>query len=255
MSDRIVSTAVLTLSRQQEEFLARYRTYEAQKAYFESYGLGVTPFFRGGGGSHGVISPSPEPELPYDYEVEYLEVITDSIDCYVDTGYIPEGDDIIFSIGVQITSYKNFSVLFSNYVASSTRLYAVVASDLSYLRINYNSNDSVGFKRLNISPYTITEKLDLTLNQSNLIVNDITLNSSVNQVGDISSQSVWLFNNPVLPRQLYGKLYYFKIENAGEIVLDLIPVSKEGVGFMYDKVSGKLFESQGGGSFVVGPRK
>ena len=37
--------------------------------------------------------------------------------------------------------------------------------------------------------------------------------------------------------------------------LDLIPVRKDGVGMMYDRVSGELFGNAGTGEFIVGPDK
>jgi hypothetical protein len=37
--------------------------------------------------------------------------------------------------------------------------------------------------------------------------------------------------------------------------MDLIPVRIGNVGYMYDKVSGQLFENQGTGNFILGPDK
>ena len=45
-------------------------------------------------------------------------------------------------------------------------------------------------------------------------------------------------------------LYYMKIGD-----LDLIPVRKGNIGYLYDKVSGKLFANQGTGTFTLGPDK
>lgn len=46
---------------------------------------------------------------------------------------------------------------------------------------------------------------------------------------------------------------YFKIYKDDMIVFDLIPVRVGDVGYMYDKVSGKLFGNAGTGAFVLGP--
>ena len=35
-------------------------------------------------------------------------------------------------------------------------------------------------------------------------------------------------------------------------VLDLIPVRKGNIGYMYDRVSGQLFGNQGTGAFIIG---
>ena len=46
-----------------------------------------------------------------------------------------------------------------------------------------------------------------------------------------------------------------KIWMNGVLVRDFIPVRKDGVGYMYDRVSGQLFGNVGTGDFVVGPDK
>ena len=54
-----------------------------------------------------------------------------------------------------------------------------------------------------------------------------------------------------------GLCYYFKLVTVeGETVLDLIPVRKDGVGYMYDRVSEKLYgNAADSGAFIIGPDK
>lgn len=49
-----------------------------------------------------------------------------------------------------------------------------------------------------------------------------------------------------------AKCYYFKIYSNDVLVRDFIPVRYRGVGYLYDKVSGRLFGNQGSGEFVIG---
>jgi hypothetical protein len=57
----------------------------------------------------------------------------------------------------------------------------------------------------------------------------------------------------------YGTKRYFKkfklLDSKNIPKLDLIPVRVGNVGYMYDKVSGKLFGNVGTGSFILGPDK
>lgn len=55
----------------------------------------------------------------------------------------------------------------------------------------------------------------------------------------------------------YGsvRISSFKIERNGAVILDFIPVIKNNVGYMYDKVSGRLFGNQGTGRLIIGPDK
>ena len=50
-----------------------------------------------------------------------------------------------------------------------------------------------------------------------------------------------------------GKIYEVKITDGSDIIMDLIPVRKGSVGYMYDKVSKQLFGNSGTGNFTLGP--
>lgn len=49
-----------------------------------------------------------------------------------------------------------------------------------------------------------------------------------------------------------GRISRFKISQGSDVVMDMIPVRKNSVGYMYDQVSGQLFGNAGSGSFVLG---
>lgn len=50
-----------------------------------------------------------------------------------------------------------------------------------------------------------------------------------------------------------AKLYSVKIINSNnEVLRDLIPVRRGDVGYLYDKVLGKLFGNAGTGQFILG---
>lgn len=50
-----------------------------------------------------------------------------------------------------------------------------------------------------------------------------------------------------------GRLHHLQIENRGVIQRDLWPCRKNGVGMLYDLVTGTFFENQGTGDFILGP--
>lgn len=47
--------------------------------------------------------------------------------------------------------------------------------------------------------------------------------------------------------------YGFKFYEYNNLIMDLIPVRIGDIGYMYDKVSGKLFGNEGTGEFILGP--
>lgn len=50
------------------------------------------------------------------------------------------------------------------------------------------------------------------------------------------------------------RCYSLTIRKSGKTIMDLIPVRKGGIGYMYDKVTGVLFENKGTGSFIIGEK-
>ena len=52
-----------------------------------------------------------------------------------------------------------------------------------------------------------------------------------------------------------GLWYYTKIWKDNTLLYDLIPVVKDNVGCMYNKVDGTFFYNAGSGDFIIGPQK
>ena len=50
-----------------------------------------------------------------------------------------------------------------------------------------------------------------------------------------------------------AKIASYKHVKNGQTIIDLIPIRKGTIGYMYDKVSGQLFGNSGSGSFILGP--
>ena len=81
-----------------------------------------------------------------------------------------------------------------------------------------------------------------------------------------SNPIVWLgkmtifacsYDNGDVNRLSKSRFYSFSATdvNSDELVVDLIPVRKGTVGYIYDRVSGKLFGNAGTGAFIIGPDK
>ena len=67
-----------------------------------------------------------------------------------------------------------------------------------------------------------------------------------------TQNTVWLFgvNSSLAKTNARIKSFIWKRNNIE--ILNFIPVRVGNVGYMYDKVSGKLFENQGTGNFILG---
>lgn len=176
--------------------------------------------------------------LPYDYEVEYLESTGKE---YIDTGieeYIEDFDikfEVIKGGGGGFTSHNP---TYGWYAQNSMQL------GYSFYVINTGSI----YKNIDVSINTIYRlihkgtKIMLCDENGEVLLegNDPTTSASSTFTILKLGEKLGIF-----------RLYYIKIPNK----IDAIPVAKNGIGYMYDRVSHKLFGAQGGGKFVVGPRK
>ena len=196
---------------------------------------------------------------PYDAEVEYLEVNTSNVNerAWIDTGYVPNANTKIYTKFVCYDGYADYCGLigmrFNN--KNEGRILVVCPSSLT----TANRTGSMG--SLSYGPNTYNDKIIHTLEynlKDKFAKLDDTSYSLKNAVILFTNEpTLSLFRNNGYPADelgfaANGRIYYIKIvEN--DVVLDMIPVVKNGIGYMYDKVSEKLFGNDGPGNFIIGP--
>lgn len=192
-----------------------------------------------------------------DAELEYLE---NSGTTYIDTGIIPDSDT-----GIYVKSSSGYSSVYQTedvYIvglrdnAGNTR-WAVghnkngyyygygVFDGNSYVATNADSECKLNY--LNDKKWVVnnTEKSTLPSTMPFTAVNNIRLFGSAGY--DDPSSAYY--------RSCKGKIYFVKISQGSNVIMDLIPVRKDGVGYMYDKISGNLYSKSGSGEFILGPDK
>lgn len=79
--------------------------------------------------------------------------------------------------------------------------------------------------------------------------------TTLSSLSFIPTYAIRLFGNSGIQSTYshpYCSLYFVKISQGNSIVADLIPVRVGDVGYMYDKISKKLFGNVGSGSFIIG---
>ena len=189
--------------------------------------------------------------LPYDAEVEYLE---SSGTQYIDTNTI---DDPVNNIA-QIT----FSIPTST--RATMNLFGSSGSRFNYVSARWGSN------RYNLGPSSSTTPVlpisvgDIHVGTYTLINNELTYTldgesavySSSLVYDDLPLAIFYIYGRPdAVP--FIGRVYGFKVirKSDGTVIADYIPVRKGTVGYLYDRVSGKLFGNAGTGDFVLGPDK
>ena len=182
--------------------------------------------------------------LPYDAEVEYLESTGTQ---WIDTG-------------VNAKQSLKIRAVFESSATPSHFVYGVRAGD-STITCAAGAGTSLGYARWGTSAHASVVPsglVDITQDSSGVIVNGTSSSYSATQtVVEQSGYTMVVFagrdSATTVTNNMVGKFYSCKICDNGVLVRDYIPVRKGTVGYLYDRVSGKLFGNAGTGDFVLGP--
>ena len=198
--------------------------------------------------------------LPYDYEVEYLQ---SSGTQYINTGIMPSSDLIEVSATVKIPNFSGSGAIMEVYGDGGIRYYALGKNGYFYT-LNFSGTWSDS-KQASIasSNFNSTDFFTVTSQIGN---SQCKLSTSNGKSASCNYAEGWSGND--YPFYIFGRnvtnvrcdapasiyLKALTISKAGTLVRDYIPVSKDGVGYLYDRVSGQLFGNVGTGSFTMGAR-
>lgn len=187
--------------------------------------------------------------MPYDRRVEYLE--SSGIQ-YI---YIPftlnKGDNTYCSVYVTETELSNRNVIFLSSMGSKNN-YGCVFLNRKLWSSAFADN---GVSDNNIYDYNVWRNISIIYNESNnRYIFNVDNTGSVSQKPAYNNASgIYLFcRNNLLEDVAKARISSFKIKRNGNYILELIPVRKNGIGYMYDRVSGKLFGNSGTGQFILG---
>ena len=194
--------------------------------------------------NHGSITP-PEPVLPYDAEVEYLESTGTQ---YINLNFgFDKTDEVYTSFAILTTTndkYINSPITWND---NNNRFGMGFNNRWACAYGNASTANTL------LSPYTAKDNNIHNWEYKNYTFNvtDLNLTKSVSSItfGGTTAKLrlFWGYNAATK-----GKISSYKHIKNGNIVVDLIPVRKGTVGYMYDRISGQLFGNSGTGSFILG---
>lgn len=178
--------------------------------------------------------------------VEYLQSTGTQ---YIDTGIIVKNNNANLSVKYQFTESATAVSVFGAMKSNNTCWFAEQYNNKWWFGgtgslFNNSQGTNLHTVKWNIANGTVNGTVDNTNysgTYSGSIVSDVTLALFCTHYGENYSR-----NGKV-------KLYYFQLSENGKKLLNLIPVRVDNVGYMYDKVSHKLFANAGTGNFTVGP--
>ena len=191
--------------------------------------------------------------IPYQ-RVEYLEnsELSEGLP-YIDTEYMPNGDDIDIYVDFQyFKRLANGGIVYSTYNSSLNRGFGLWLRDaFNSFQIRHNTPTN---PYISVGRYPIGgEKLRFSVigKEYKAYVNGTETEIPINDGENANNKNLIIFDNESL--RCVFKVYSFRLDKAGERVLDLVPVRIDDVGYMYDRVSGRLFGNAGSGKFLLGP--
>ena len=192
----------------------------------------------------------PTPPLPYDAEVEWLE--SDGY-AYIDTEIVPTANtkvDVELALDTGFT-LGNTAFLFGTFVDGLCR-YSVAVPSLSQIRIPSGS----GFTNVNAAFSSYGSRHTLSY-KFGAVYFDGSRKSTVGGVVG-GSLPIWLFGRNADTAANQAKIakiisYSWKVYDNTTLLRDYKPVRKNGVGYLYDSVSQRLFGNANSvGAFTYG---
>ena len=189
--------------------------------------------------------------LPYDAEVEYLESTGTQ---YIDTGFKANTTTTRLDIELMLTQGTANMGLFGSRNASGTSssssCNAFFMSANQAFRMDWAKGSGSFFNCSQNTAYSISiTGGSMTINGST------TTYSGRNSVDQANNFLIFTFAEGagvVYQNGMIGRVFGAKIYSNNLLVRDYIPVRKKTVGYLYDRVSGKLFGNAGTGAFTYG---
>lgn len=186
--------------------------------------------------------------LPYDAEVEYIE--TDGY-AYIDT-LIKGASTVNVDLNIYIPEQSIGFWVFGSRVSGNDGQFAFFndkPTNVKQWRFGRNSALIINSLTQGIYNFKNTKNV-LEIGNITMTAADNNFTSSVN----ILLLTLNVNGTPAIANIAQGaRILPSKMYQNGNLVRDYIPVRKNGVGYLFDKVSEELFGNPGTGDFVLGP--
>ena len=181
--------------------------------------------------------------LPYDAEVEYLESTGTQ---WIDTGVsISNASLADVTWNVEAVSYNDGCM-----GAYGIRPYASMYFNLYKNKFYMRNMRTEGGSFTGVSGFnTVRFSGGNSYLNGTAVETEIPLN-----INPVRTMYLFAYNrSETMPGFCKARVSSFIVKENGVLLCDFIPVRKGTVGYLYDRVSGKLFGNAGTGDFVLGP--
>lgn len=176
-----------------------------------------------------------------------IEFIQSTGTQYVDTNLILSDSNYVIDakFNISTTTKENYAALFTNRENRQNTYGFALYAARTFINPCVDSYYSIKTEYSKGIDYT------LTLKRGEVTLNGTTYRLS-RTLTEYSSKSLWIFRQRYNNEGISAKLYYLTIHHNDDIIMDFIPVRVGKVGYLFDKVSGRLFGNVGSGNFILG---
>lgn len=198
-------------------------------------------------------------ELPYDAEVEWLEATGTQ---WIDTGLANAANRLI-RVRFQKTSSVSADLVLPFHTYISRGVFVGVRIQNPGIGWVFRGACITGMQTLGPADLDWHEaEIDTTVNQKSLWFDGVKkyeVAAGVSTTLTITNKLFAYTSSSTAAPTTFGSgriaAYTVTDTATGQVIQDLIPVRKNGIGYMYDRVSGNLLGNGGTGDFVLGPDK
>ena len=188
--------------------------------------------------------------LPYDAEVEYLESTGTQ---WIDTG-IYGRDGLLAKCRFRLSDTNSRNYIFQSRYDNAS-FFSLAHTLTSGISVAANTATVMPINVLDMDWHSA--EVDTTSYAKKVVYDDLEVSTWSLENLNVSVNHIYLFSNHSATTFSRASISYFSIRDTStdQLLLDLIPVRKDGVGYMYDRVSGQLLGNSGTGDFIIGPDK
>ena len=191
--------------------------------------------------------------LPYDAEVEYLQGDgTAYINLWKTLNSDTDVIDMDFFLGGATTTTSG---VFGARTGAATSNFSILVSSTNSIVLDVN-NGSYSNYRVNTDQSALNKRISAHLEKANKYVKyDLVLIASSTTASQsfTTNNNAYVFGVNLTEANANIKLCLLQWRRSGNLLFDLIPVRKNGIGYLYDKVSGQLFGNAAStGTFTFG---
>lgn len=181
---------------------------------------------------------------PYDYEVEWIGTNGNVI---FNTFFVPNTYDIYINGKMYYAGYTtntSWTAWFTAYTNEQASTYRIIRNNTSNTSVLMYNGRIAGGGGMSTT-VALNTLYTFQFTPTNLKLNNYSVNFT--KSGNANTSVLTIFSN-----QFKGRLYYFQLRKGDQLVLDLIPVVKDGVGCLYNKVTEEILFNRQSGTVLVG---